>query len=341
MKKLLFLAISSLSAFSSLTHAGYERGNGGNFLLCDRQSVVGEGVFSLDRIEGERIAGKLASEHFSHLSTEDEIVNHVLTKISTVSPFRAAMYQEWYKETLSKIAFLDNMQIQPLNDGDVVLIPEGCSLKQGAIFVTDPKQKNIQFYFDRSLWQKASALDRSYLILHELIYREARLPENNHANSMASRKLTSWIFQNIDKLTQDLMLQKIEEVGFRLAEYQGVTLSLTFFGRRGHFKAPILKFPETNRIWKAALYHSFSLDLGADGLFQRRCSAEPNENGYFMDWVEFYPSGQVKQIVISQPYFYNPSSCSFYKGNNFLQFDAMGRLREVSLIDTPLLSYFE
>ncbi len=336
MKFVVVIFILVINSYAIGMPSGYERGNGGSFVACDAGSPLGKGVFSLDRIEGEQDFGKSVPMHLQYFYDENLIVEYILDRLVEVSPTRATLYQEWFQEMVQERRFVEEDSLSPLRDGDVTIVPQGCAIMQGAVFMTDPKQTKIQFIYDRGLWIKASPLDRASLMLHELVYREARLIENNHINSRASRYLTGWLLVHLDELTQDALLKILKGVQFRMADYNGIVISLTLYGRNGFRPAPILWHRDSGRIHKAVLYRSFNLRLSEDEVFRRHCHSEPNEKG-FMEYVEFYPSGHIKDVTLSETEWRSSAECTFYKGANFLEFDESGRFYRSSLIAPKLI----
>ncbi|WP_415063691.1 hypothetical protein [Bdellovibrio sp.] len=341
MKSLLTLIfLSTMSAYASPSPSGYERGNGGFQILCQPQSSLGKGVYSLDRIEGEKLYQLKPDPRLHFYEDENEIVLNVLQKLEQINPTRAQLFRRWFYELLSHREFVEGLYIQPVNDGNVVILPLGCELRQAAVFIANSDQTQIRFIFDKSLWDDSSPLDRAFLLIHELLFRESRLPENNHLNSMASRYLNSWLFSNIETMNQDQWLGKLTEANFKNADYNGVPIILTYKKRFGDFaNTPILRFPNSRGIRKAILAPTFTIKISSNEVFSRSCPNPIPKLG-FTDWVEFYPTGRIKQLVFSEPSTYAPD-CILYNRNNSLEFDELGNLKKASFINVKLFFDFK
>lgn len=334
---LTFLFISN-SPGHAAAHLGYEQGNGGTQILCTKESAYKEGVFSLDRIEGEIFFKHHAATTLKSFDNENDIVRYVLKKLKTVNPTRAGLYERWLSEILAKREFIKNMDIQPINDGDVVVLPQGCKAKQAAVFITNPEQSQIRFLFDQALWYSSSPLDRAFLLLHELIYREARLPENRHVNSMPSRFINSWLFSHIENLSQNELLLRFQESNFLTADYYNIPIVLNYKTISGSVEnTPIEMFEGTDKIKKAILYHTFSIPVGKNRTFTRSCPMPETPRQFsFNDQVEFFLSGRVKRLVFSRETLYKPGpGCHVFNGQNSLEFNEEGKLIKASIDDHP------
>ncbi len=329
-----FLLASGAQALSQVP-SGYERGNGGQFLSCKKESPFGEGIYSLDRVEGKVLFEMQPAAILSSFAGEIEIVSHILNQLAQVNPTRAALYRMWLQELLINQEFTKDLYFQPLPDGNKVVIPLGCEIKQAAIFITEPSREKVRFLFDKYLWDAASSLDRAYLILHELIYREALQEENRHENSMASRYFNAWLFANVENYQFAELLSVLQSLRFHAVDYNGVPLVLTtFFGPGNVLAAPIEWYPGTKAVRKAVLGYSFALPIAGE-IFKRRCDIPMKLNG-FINSVEFYPSGKMKRLKLSGNFEYGapigkpPSQeCFYYQGfANDLLLDEDGTVLE-------------
>lgn len=313
--------------------SGYELGNGGFFIQCTSQSSLGAGVFSVDRIEGEKLHGLKSSPELAKFATESELVQHVIGQLGKINPSRAARFTAWYNELSAKRVFIKDLYIESVKDGNVTLVPPGCESRQAAVFVAEPGSENIRFLFDQDLWTTASVLDRAYLVLHELIYREALLPQENlHRNSMASRYLNAFLFANAENLNQDQWIKALRDLKFRTADYKNSPISLTRIDFSGRvLTAPLLYFANSSAIQKAVLPAAFNIKVGAK-TYSRTCVHEEYTQSLFTDYVEFYPEGNVKRFVFDKGR--SNAGCEGFDGKNDLEFDEAGNLIRASSV-TP------
>lgn len=342
----LMLAFSGQALAIDSRPQGYERGNGGFLMSCSNQSFLGAGVFSVDHIEGTYLHTLPPAGSLKLLRDEVEIVRYILGKLQTVNPTRAELYTRWLHELLSTREFVKNFVFIPLPDSSTTMIPEHCKQEQAAIFITTPGQKKLRFLFNQSLWEQASILDRAYLLLHELIYREALLDENNHTNSVAARYLNAWLFHSVDNLNQPELLELLRTLHFSRGDYNGLTLRLFLRTPSGNLTgvrlAPLIYFPNSNQIHIAPLADSFTVRIG-DEIFHRVCN-ESFISEKFPSFVEFYPSGKIKKMVFQAtdgnfPSSYTPgyteTQCAF-QGKNKLEFNENGDLIKSSTVPDSL-----
>lgn len=305
---------------------GYEKGNGGIQLACTKESVLGDGVYTLDRIEGELVFKLPPASYLHSMSDENKIVQSLLDQLRLINPGRATLYEKWFKEILTQREFISDFSLYPLSDADIVYLPKSCDIKQAAIFTTSRGTDNSRFIFDQNLWKRSSALDRAYLIMHELIYREARLSENLHQTPRPSRFINAWLFAQAKPFSEDLWIDLLRKMQFQKAEYAGVPILLHRINANGVFlPAPILKYPDSGKIKKAVLNPSLEIKINDQEVFVRKCKSTRLAQFGFLDWVEFYPEGRVKKIVFSEPQTYDPD-CILYNGNNSLEFNLKGEL---------------
>lgn len=348
MLNLLFVILASSmgSHAGDIQPQGYERGNGGFLMSCVEQSVLGAGVFSVDHIEGTYLHGLPAAAPMKLLRDETEIVRYVLGKLQAVNPTRARLYSQWLQELLSSREFVKDFVFLPLPDSSTTMIPEFCKQEQAAIFITSPVNNKLRFLFSQKLWEQASPLDRAYLLMHELIFREALLPENNHVNSVAARYLNAWLFHSVENLNQEELVELLRSLHFSRGDYNG--LSLRLFVRTpagngtGVRQAPLIYFPNSKQIRIAPLADTFSVRIGNE-IFHRVCN-DSFISEKFPSFVEFYPSGQIKQMVFQAidghvPPSYTPAypetQCS-YQGRNKLEFNEAGELVKASTVPESL-----
>lgn len=311
--------------------SGYERGNGGQFVQCTSASSYGEGVFSLDRIEGSALFNlKPAAKHYLY-QHEDQIVDALLQDLSQIDKRRAAQYREWLKELKANREFVDDLYFQPIADGNTVAVPYNCNVIQGAIFITNSVQSKVRFLFSGKHWNNASALDRAFLLIHELVYREARLIENNHLNSMASRYVVAWLFAHAGNFRAEEFLDILQRTHFRIGEYQGMPIVLNSMLVNGeHIQAPLLRFPNSDRIKKAVVGEVFDIKIG-DQIFHRNCPSSIRSAG-FVSSIEYFPSGKVKKLILDPEFAYGEPPYTPFEGNvvctfngyNVIEFDEQG-----------------
>ncbi|WP_415062523.1 hypothetical protein [Bdellovibrio sp.] len=339
------LIICVLLVLTSKTYAvpivsGHERGNGGLQLQCSEESSYGSGIVSLDRAEGYLRDGRSPAKSLFAYTDENDIVRYILAKLEKVNPTRAGVYRRLFEELLERRIFVEDLVIAPTNDGDVVLQPPHCHLIQGSVFISSVVQENVSYVFDKASWERTSALDRAYLIMHELIYREALLPENAHQNSAAARNLNSWLFSKVDDLEQNGWNEQLAQNSFSYGDYNGIAIQLVYTQALSRKRGPApVKYYPSGALHKAVLYSSFVLKNTSSAPFIRQCKPAAHTLT-FDSYVEFYPSGEIKRLVFSEPLFKFPG-CDLYLGKyNDLTFSQSGEVVRVDRVFPPFFDSF-
>ncbi|KHD87105.1 MAG: hypothetical protein OM95_16275 [Bdellovibrio sp. ArHS] len=305
--------------------SGHERGNGGLQLQCHSENSAVPTIASLDRMEGTLRDGRTPAKSLLGYADENEIVLQVLTKLEIANPTRAKAYRQAFKTLLKNRIFSEGLIISPTNDGDVVLIPPHCHLIQGAVFIGGGTQEKRIYLFDKASWDQTSALDKAYLLLHEIIYQEALLPENSHQNAAATRNLNSWLFSHLDDLDQNSWNQQLALNGFSYGDYNGIAIQLTYTQTFTNKRLPApVKYYPSGELHKAVLYSSFTLQQGSVKL-SRECAPQKHTR-QFDSYVEFQPSGKVKRLVLSEPLFKSPGCGLYLDTFNDLTFSSEGDL---------------
>lgn len=301
-------------------------------MTCSVESRMGAGVFSVDRIEGQYLHGLSVAESLSQLAHEDLMIDQILNRLQEINPTRASMYKTWLGEMRQSMELIEDFYFMPLPDSGTTMIPEGCRQEQAAIFITSPNSQRIRFIFNKNLWEKASALDRAYLLLHELIYREAILPENQQPNSVSARYFNAWLFHRVDTMTQFDLIDLLQALKFKNTDFGGISIVLThratLYDPHLLRLTPILRYPNSKQIKRAVLGAAFSVQLGNE-VFKRVCN---DSLTVFQSRVEFYLSGKIKvmhfeatdeYVPIDATPRYTETNCSFH-GKNYFEFDENG-----------------
>lgn len=303
--------------------SGYEVGNGGTYLHCSESSSLGKSYHSLDKVEGELIYGFESSPHIQTLSDEIEILNFILSKLEQVDPPRSLLYNKWLKEIVDRREFVNELPSSTEDSGLLIKI-KGCEAKQAAVFIADHAQKNIRFIFDKTLYDLSSPLDRAYLLLHEIIYREARLPKNSHLHSIPARYLTAWLMKSAETLETSAWIESLQYIKFMDSTYQNIPLILTHRNLDNSRRlAPLKRYP-SGKIHKAILNGSFKILINNQILDRSKCAEDNGAALVSSQYVEFYESGGIKHLVFDMSLH---EECPSFQGKyNYLEFTESGVL---------------
>lgn len=186
------LILWSVPGFS--LSGGFDRGNGGDAIICltpDKQ----ETVEVLDLFEQRTVYGKTLWTTINLSDSEEQILEKVIYRIENRYGNYGIALRRLYMEFWSKVQFGHWAALRDIDDEGRLVIPENCQLKQLAVQFTGPSSRSMsEFYMLNSqLWFKLSVIQRSGLILHELIYRTYLMkhPEMEFPNSQEIRKAVS------------------------------------------------------------------------------------------------------------------------------------------------------
>jgi len=184
--KLVFIACFLSGA---LGVAGTRDGGGGKGVLCGNQ------VSTLDLFEA-RHSGLIPIERSNDLNENLKLFGMELAKHFTDSAsdlqnpdYPELILKEMQQSIIEKFNDIPKgTRLQPTSDATMPNIPVECSFVQIAVY-DDQAQK---IFLDREYWDQMSVLDQSALILHEWIYRRARL--SGSVTSDETRKVIGQIF---------------------------------------------------------------------------------------------------------------------------------------------------
>lgn len=161
-------------------------GGGGNALLCQENGKVTAEL--LDLYEARALGVKLELGGKTEML---DIIDYTLNRLSKVSPLRAAVYSAMARDLLSKdTQWISNKQMPVIDDVNLSTIPQDCLLVQVAV-QRPLSQKNLPnaktYIIDAELFNLLDETSKAALVLHEVLYREAR--HSNVPNSIFTREL--------------------------------------------------------------------------------------------------------------------------------------------------------
>ncbi|HEX7675074.1 MAG TPA: hypothetical protein VF412_12925 [Bdellovibrio sp.] len=170
------LLVSQLSLASGfgLKPDWKEVGNGGNVVHC------GKGYRMLDAWEAEN-GFKLpeSTVNFPETIFDDSFDAAFALANTLVDSLRYREFSRWqsYKEALAtfkqEAEFLEHVNLLPVNDQGLTVIPINCSLEQLVVQRRDIAADNIRYVFSGQIWAHLTVSDKAAAIVHEVIYRRA------------------------------------------------------------------------------------------------------------------------------------------------------------------------
>ncbi|MFS4460336.1 hypothetical protein [Bdellovibrio sp. HCB2-146] len=172
-----FVAIlAALTLMSGLSHAGFERGNGGHVVLCDEQVVFLDlFIYQLDN-----------KKTFHGIHSEYSGINHkfgaLLRPLEKLSPARAERYRAWASTFFREATFLADFDGRPFftrgySDVDINtklrISRWNCKLE---LMIMQTREVTGAAYYriKGPLWAKLSEDQQVIALLHEVLLRDYR-----------------------------------------------------------------------------------------------------------------------------------------------------------------------
>ncbi len=181
-KIILLLTLPVFSAF-----AGNEVGNGGIGFKCADNSYL-----LLDFYEHEMLNpnSKIINVPEKKLK---EILDERMAILSKLDEKTHQIYVSRLNSVIKDIKFLSEISLNKTRDSFEIAKPKNCKLEQFAIQRMN-SQKQVEFFFDKEIWDALNPVAQAGLLLHEVIYEHFILL--GEKNSINVRKYNAFIFSN-------------------------------------------------------------------------------------------------------------------------------------------------
>ena len=172
----IFLSILVILSVES-TWAQHEVGNGGNAVVCYRDSSKREvvSVRLFDYWEQERLFPQYRLDMASNGTVEEHLRN-ITHRLGEYDWYRAETYRDNAVKVLNDIdQYLTDSELPMINDDHSPVTPVSpCFKEQFAVQLKNPPEGRPRFQVSKKFWNhlKLSNLDRAGILLHEMIYRE-------------------------------------------------------------------------------------------------------------------------------------------------------------------------
>jgi len=240
MKKTLILFLFCVGNYA---FSGTETGNGGDAIVCYDSNRNIESVRLLDYYEGirkERIKEiELGSN--SGAKSYDQKVHYALNRLEKLNPTRAKLYRKWYTTFFSKEEFKWGDKLVNIADTGVLDFPNNCEVLQIAAQEEPMIKGDKRYTIRKSLWNKMDEDHKAGLILHELIYREAknqkvctsimnsggetRICKNFHRKSKRVRYYNSILSSSkMNDMTLDSYIEVVQTALLKYVDINGIPL---------------------------------------------------------------------------------------------------------------------
>lgn len=178
------------------TIEGTVNGGGGKGVLCKKDGQ--ETLEILDLYEGRVLYDLKFSKRFASLDEAlraiiESYIDYSIEPVESRLPDSKKKYSEFYRESAktqfsrlqAKLKFIDEGKtLKSTEDANEAVVEADCESKQIALYYDE----NIVLV-DKVLWEKLDYLNQAALILHEVVYKEARA--KGDTNSVSSRRFVS------------------------------------------------------------------------------------------------------------------------------------------------------
>jgi len=170
-----------LAALTSLTQVSFARnfsdsiiiGNGGDAIVCRDKST--EAIVSaeiLDVYEARVIHN--AEITVDPSQSTDDILNTIIGKIRLKETVSADRIQSYVDTFFEEAKFLNDIELEDINDSAHIIIPRGCKVEQVAVHNKPSEFNPNRYTVNNNIWNSLDNLNKAALVLHEVLYRIAR-----------------------------------------------------------------------------------------------------------------------------------------------------------------------
>ncbi|MEQ1876695.1 MAG: hypothetical protein ABL958_08615 [Bdellovibrionia bacterium] len=283
MIRLVLITIFILTAISFSARAGHEVGNGGDVVVCRAPNRNVTSIELLDYYEARTLRKIYYSLGPKELSVEEKLELGI-KRLESLSFMTAAKFRGKAKDFEKNAVFLSGIVLVDVPDSAHVAVPKGCGIEQIVV------QKNPQFPEDKSyivnkdLWDLLDTDNRAGLILHEVIYWDAK--DSEHRNSIATRYFNSYLtadkFKNFSVRSY---IDWLRVARFTYTYHRGMKIIVGYWQNEDQYELSEVEYHTPNLIKKARLPEAGGFPI--KGLIVSYDYAQS---------VEFHDSGTVKTL---------------------------------------------
>ncbi|OFZ47619.1 MAG: hypothetical protein A2381_09620 [Bdellovibrionales bacterium RIFOXYB1_FULL_37_110] len=299
---LIALYLNSFCAFAALDGQG--TGNGGDVLVCKNPDSSIQSIILYDFYEA-KFRHDITLDLDDNSTSLNDKVTSIINKIKRLNPTRATLYEKWWKEfQLPENTTFTSDTLSDIPDTGEVSFPPNCEIVQAA-HQKKPMSGERRYKIRKDLWDQMDNTNKAGLVIHELIYREAK--EENayiHPNSKRVRYLNATFFSyEFDNFTIDKYLYMLAyDVLFSKGDWRNIPIKELFDVRPGSVFGP-------------SQIDSYYIDFYQDGELSRIKGLLPDKtqnlthiagiltilpyNDSFLG-VDLHPNDQIKEL-----YFYS------------------------------------
>lgn len=290
---------------------GKEIGNGGDGLICHDQAGNIQSVELFDYWQASQNTELPDYDLGPKNLPFEKKIELVLNRIERVNPTRAKLYRRWFKEFFKPENFKWAGNLMDIPDTGAATWPGNCEIVQLAVQQKPELPGEKRYMIRKDLWDNHLDNDhKAGLILHELIYREAKADRvcykadacyYPHLDSRKVRFYNAVVSsKDFESYTLKQYLELIQLVQFSKADAHGIPFNFRNFDHVNGYDWREVTFYDDNHVKQVR---------NADrSVFQRKFSEkylignssfnmeiEPNKE------LNFYPNGKVKELKGFRP----------------------------------------
>ncbi|MBC7464860.1 MAG: hypothetical protein H7256_02620 [Bdellovibrio sp.] len=202
----IYLVLLVVSLFTSLSYAGFVKGNGGNTVVCKLDSGQTRTEL-LDIVEAKAFIAP-DTLHFTNLEkkSKEQALSEALESINATLP--QSSYAQWIRDFETDAVFLKNVSLGVVADSYHFVIPKNCVVEQSVLQI-EPIFHEARYTINLDRWNQLVPAQKAGLMMHELIYRDLQ-----DADSRRVRLITGYLFSDeIRKLSLDQKVLALKNLG--------------------------------------------------------------------------------------------------------------------------------
>ncbi|KYG62689.1 hypothetical protein AZI87_15490 [Bdellovibrio bacteriovorus] len=187
MNKILFLFVLCASV-SAMALGGDVLGNGGDAVVCPAEGGI-KTVEALDLHESREL------RKFTYIDAANaaEALRTVFKNLEEKDPSRACLFGTWMEEFTSQSKFVYGKIPRIFDEGPVYVRPR-CFVYQAIVRYDQVDADGKRYFINGDLFTNMDALNQIAMVLHELVYREAKFAKGPLKNTTRVRRYTGYIF---------------------------------------------------------------------------------------------------------------------------------------------------
>ena len=304
---LIGLCLHSENKFSFEQLRGDEIGNGGDVIVCKDENGKITTTELLDFYEAREFRKIFYFLGDNTLSVIEK-VNFALKRIKDISPERFERYSKITDTFFDEVLFLENINLQDIDDSNHVFIPKGCKLEQIAVQQEKLFPEDHLFIINKDLWNLLDNDNKAGLILHEIIFTEDKTLDSRKVRYFNSH-LTSPI---IDNYTREEFIALLKLSDLKTFSVQGVLYDINH--------PP--QYYETGSVQKITPIKNSIYKINNQEL---RVNDES---------IEFFEDGSIKSIWFLDPYLYTHGNLELLLGYKYIEFFENKQVRYATIYST-------